>query len=131
MPRMNAIPPLPTQAHFKSVSYETLATSWLTSDGWEVLLPVIDHGKKTDLVVADDLNYYRIQIKSLETNNEEVVVSNMWGDVAIDFIIYFSKTGNWGYIIRPFRENSKKLNAKGHIRFHQHPVNFLKAFKKI
>ncbi len=92
MPRMNAIPPLSTKFHFKSISYETLAASWFTSAGWEVLLPIIDHGKKTDLVVADDQNYYRIQIKSLETDNEKTTVCNMWGDVAVDFIIYFGSS---------------------------------------
>ncbi len=131
MPEMNAIPPLPTKKHFKSISYETLAASWFTSIGWEVLLPIIDHGKKTDLVVADDSNYYRIQIKSVETDDEKTFVHNSWGDVAIDFIIYFSKKGDWGYMVRPFSECRKKLNSPEHIRFHQHPKNFLKAFNKI
>lgn len=128
---MNANPSLPTKRHFKSISYETLAASWFTSAGWEVLLPMIDHGKKTDLVLADNSNFYRIQVKSVETDDERAFVQNMWGDVPIDFIIYFSKTGNWGYIAQPFKRKRKRLNSPGHIRFHQHPTNFLKAFSKM
>ncbi len=131
MPKMNVIPPLPTKTHFKSISYETLAASWFTSGGWEVLLPMIDHGKKTDLVLSDDSNFYRIQIKSLETKEEQVFVHNAWGDVSIDFVIYFSRVGNWGYILCPFQEKKKLLNSPDHIRFHQHPKNFLKAFDRI
>ena len=131
MPRKNAIFTSPEKQHYKQISYETLAASWFTSDGWEVLLPIIDHGKKTDLVIADDLNYYRIQIKTLESSSEDILVDNKWGDVNIDFIIYFSRTSNWGYIMRPFTEDRKKLNSPGHIRFHQHHKNFLKAFDKI
>ncbi|MCU7805990.1 MAG: hypothetical protein KZQ96_22670 [Candidatus Thiodiazotropha sp. (ex Lucinoma borealis)] len=125
MPRMNTVPSLTTKFHFKSISYETLAASWFTSAGWEVLMPIIDHGKKTDLVVADDSNYYRIQIKSLETNDEGVFINNMWDDANINYIIYFSRIGNWGYIVHPFNQKRKRLNSPGHIRFHQHPKNFL------
>ncbi len=131
MPEMNAPIPLPTRQFCKSISYETLAASWFTSIGWEVLPPIIDHGKKTDLVVADDSNYYRIQIESVETDDEKAFIHNSWCDVAIDFIIYFSKKGNWGCMICPFPECRKKLNSPDHIRFHQHSKNFLKAFNRI
>lgn len=131
MPIKNANRTTPAQLHYKHVSYETLAASWLTNDGWEVLMPLIDHDKKTDLVIADDSNYYRIQVKSINSNDENFVVENKWGDKKIDYVIYFSMFGNWGYITRPFRECGRKLNAPDHIRFHQHPVNFIKAFDKI
>lgn len=65
--------------YYKNVSYETLAAGWLSGGGWEVLMPLVDHGKKTDLVVADDSNYYRIQIKTIDTNDENIMVENMWG----------------------------------------------------
>ena len=54
-----------TLAAHKQLSFENLVAAWLLSDGWEVLIPAIDHGKKTDLVVADDSNYYRIQVKQM------------------------------------------------------------------
>jgi len=120
-----------TLAAHKQLSFENLAAAWLLSDGWEVLIPAIDHGKKTDLVVADDNNYYRIQVKSIQSNDESIKVENKWGDVKIDYVIYFSRTGPWGYITPAFEENRKPLNSSGHIRFHHNQINFLKAFKKI
>lgn len=96
-----------------------------------MLIPAIDHGKKTDLVISDGRDYYSIQVKSIESDNESIKVENKWKGVKIDFIIYFSRTRNWGYITPAFEENRKHLNAPGHIRFHNHPKNFLKAFSKI
>lgn len=119
--------------HYQSQSFENLAASWFTADGWEVLVPVIDHGRKTDLVVSDGTVYYRIQVKSLETADENVEVTNRWsdGDAHIDYVIYFSRTSHWGYIIKPFKQHQKKLNTEGHIRFHQHPKHFSQAFARI
>lgn len=120
-----------TLAAHKQLSYESVVAAWLLGDGWEVLIPAIDHGKKTDLVVADDAHYYRIQVKSIDSNDESIKVENKWKGAKIDYVIYFSRAGEWGYIMPAFQENSKRLNAAGHIRFHAHPTNFLKAFKKI
>lgn len=117
--------------HYKNISFETQAASWLLNDGWEVYQPMIDHGMKTDLLIADGTKHYRIQIKTLESNNEDVVVQNMWGDANIDFVIYFSKNANWGYITKPFEEPTKPLKSEGHIRFHQHQKPFAKAFESI
>ena len=33
-------------AAYKHISFENLVAAWLMSDGWEVLIPAIDHGKK-------------------------------------------------------------------------------------
>lgn len=115
----------------KQLSYEQLVAAWLLSDGWEVLVPAIDHGKKTDLVIADDNHYYRIQVKTVESNHDSISVENKWGNAKIDYVIYFSRTAEWGYITLAFSDNKKRLNSPDHIKFHQHPVNFLKAFKKI
>ena len=117
--------------YYKNVSYETLAASWLSGGGWEVLMPLVDHGKKTDFVVADDSDYYRIQIKTVEGDNENTLVENKWGEEQIDFVIYFCRTADWGYIAPAFQARKKRLDAEGHIRFHQHPKNFLKAFAQI
>ena len=57
MPVKNSSIKLQTLAAHKQLSYENLIAAWLLGDGWEVLIPAIDHGKKTDLVVADDNNY--------------------------------------------------------------------------
>jgi len=71
-----------TLAAHKQLSFESLLAAWLLGDGWEVLIPAIDHGKKTDLVVADDNRYYRIQVKSIQSANESTTVENKWqGDL--------------------------------------------------
>lgn len=131
MPVRNAAIKETTLAAHRQLSYENLLAAWLLGDGWEVLIPAIDHGKKTDLVVADDNLYYRIQVKSLQSANEGVSVENKWQGAKIDFVVYFSVQGEWGYITPAFPEGSRPLNSPGHIRFHKHPNNFIKAFKKI
>lgn len=65
-----------TLAAHKQLSYEQLVAAWLTGDGWEVLIPAIDHGKKTDLVISDGDSYYRIQVKSIESDDESIKVEN-------------------------------------------------------
>jgi hypothetical protein len=87
--------------------------------------------EKTDLVIVDDENFYRIQVKSVQTYNESVRIDNKWQGARIDYVVYFSTVGEWGYITPAFAEASRPLNAPGHVRFHKHPTNFLKAFKRI
>lgn len=120
-----------TLAAYKQLSYEYLAAAWLLKGGWEVFKPLIDHGRKTDLLISDGINNYRIQVKSIASNNESIVVNNKWKGAMIDYVFYFSRTGEWGYITPAFFEEQKPLNSLGHIRFHQHPSSFLKAFTKI
>ena len=131
MPVRNAEIKQTTLTAHKQLSFENLLAAWLLSDGWEVLVPAIDHGMKTDLVVADDNRFYRIQVKSLQTTHEDVNVENKWKGVKIDYVVYFSMEAEWGYIAPAFSEESRPLNSPGHIRFHKHPTNFLKAFKRI
>jgi len=131
MPVRNAELASTTLAAHKQLSYENLLAAWLLGDGWEVLIPAIDHGKKTDLVVADDSRYYRIQVKSLQSDSEDAVVENKWRSAKIDYVVYFSIAGEWVYITPAFPEERRPLKSPGHIRFHKHPTNFLKAFKKI
>jgi hypothetical protein len=131
MPVRNAPIKQTTLAAHQQMSHESQVVSWLMSDGWEVLVPAIDHGMKTDLVVADDNRFYRIQVKSLRSGNEDVHVENKWHGVKIDYVVYLSIEGEWGYVTPAFTEESRPLKSKGHERFHKHPKNFLKAFKKI
>ncbi|GGX90432.1 group I intron-associated PD-(D/E)XK endonuclease [Vogesella alkaliphila] len=131
MPVLNSnIKPASLAVH-KQLSYEQLLAAWLSSAGWEVLIPAIDHGKKTDLVIADDDHYYRIQVKSIESNDESCYVENKWKGVNIDFVVYFSRTAEWGYIAPAFSEARRRLDHPSNVRFHQHPKHFLKAFSKI
>lgn len=130
MPVRNAILKEQTLAAHKQLSYENLVAAWLLSDGWEVLIPAIDHGKKTDIVIADDSRFFRIQVKSIESSDESIFVENKWKGQKIDYLIYFSRTGEWGYITPAFEANRKLLNSPGHVRFSKHQSNFLKAFKR-
>lgn len=131
MPVRNAEIKQTTLAAHKQLSFESLLAGWLVGDGWEVLVPVIDHGMKTDLVVADDNRFYRIQVKSLQSKNEDITIENKWLGVKIDYVVYFSIEGEWGYITPAFLEKRKALRSPDHIRFHKHPTNFLKAFRRI
>lgn len=122
---------LDAKKYYQNTSFEIEVCSWLLRDGWEVFQPFVDHDSKTDLLISDGNNFYRIQIKTIETNDESVFVQNMWGEVKIDFVIYFSKSAGWGFIMKPFTQNKKRLNAEGHLKFHQHPKPFIKAFNNI
>jgi hypothetical protein len=46
MPIKNSNLKQQTLAAHKQLSYENLVAAWLMGDGWEVLIPAIDHGKK-------------------------------------------------------------------------------------
>lgn len=131
MPVRNAEIKQTTLAAHKQLSFESLLTAWLLNDGWEVLVPAIDHGMKTDLVAADGDCYYRIQVKSLQSSNEDVCVENKWSGAKIDYVVYFSIEGEWGYITPAFTEENRALKSPGHIRFHKHQTNFQKAFRRI
>lgn len=120
-----------TLTQYKNHSYEFLLLSWLLHGGWEVSKPSVDLGLKTDVLILDGKTSYRLQVKCLDSIDENVMVENKWGDVEINYVVYFSKNADWGYIAHPFKEKHKRLNSSDHIRFHQHPKNFLKAFNKI
>lgn len=50
----------------RNVSFEDQVGSWLLKSGWQVFYPKSDHGHKTDLLVSNGPNFYRIQVKTLE-----------------------------------------------------------------
>lgn len=129
MPTKTVVPSIPAQKTYKSISYETLLASWFLQDGWEVFMPLIDHGMKTDVLISDGSRFYRIQVKSVESLDDDISVESQWGNVDINYVVYFSRLGNWGYITPPFR-GRRKLNHQEHIWFHQHPKNFIKAFDR-
>lgn len=115
--------------HYKSISYETMLASWLLQDGWDVFMPMIDHGLKTDVLISDGDYYYRIQVKSLESSDESTLVQDQWHGANIDYVVYFSRCASWGFIAKPFK-GKRAVNHREHIRFHQEPTNFAKSFKR-
>lgn len=121
----------PALAAHKNLSYELILSGWLTGFGWEVLKPLVDHGRRTDLVIADDEGrYYRIQVKTVQSRDESTRIDNRWHGARLDFIIIFSTKADWGYIAPPFTEASRRVNDPAHIRFHGHSKSFRKAFEK-
>ncbi len=115
--------------HYKSISFETMLAGWLLQDGWDVFMPMIDHGLKTDVLISDGENYYRIQVKSLDSNDENTRVKDQWHGANIDYVVYFTRCGNWGFIASPFK-GTRRVNHQEHVRFHQHPKNFARAFRR-
>jgi hypothetical protein len=120
-----------THQALKNTSFESRVVSWLMQDGWQVFLPVLDHGHQTDLLISDGPNYYRIQVKTVEASGENHVVHNQWKDSNVDLVIFFARNSNWGYIAPAFNEEKKPLNADGHRKFEINKNSFLKEFHKI
>jgi hypothetical protein len=82
-------------------------------------------------MIADDTDYYRIQVKSVQTRDPHVRVENKWQSAKLDNVIYFSTLADWGLITPAFPEASRPLDAPNQVRFHAQRTNFLKAFKKV
>lgn len=80
--------------------------AWLLGDGWDVLIPAIDHGEKTALVVDDDSRYYRIQVKGLQSDSEDAVVENKWRSAKIDYVAYFQLPASGGTSLLHFPKNA-------------------------
>jgi len=122
--------PSKTKQFFENISFENLVEAWLIRDGWQVYKPHVDHGAKTDVLISDGNLYYRIQVKSVDSGDENTVVKPMWAKSDnIDFVIYFSKKAPWGYITPAF-SSPRKLKKPQHLRFHQEARNFIKAFER-
>ena len=116
---------------YQNHSYEYLVLSWFLMAGWEVSKPSVDLGRKIDVQILDGRKPYFIQVKSLDTVDDNIVIENKWKGSDIDYVIYFSKRADWGYIIPAFSEEKKYLKDSEHIKFHPHPKNFLKAFTRL
>ena len=131
MPRRMVATKKRTHQALKNSSFESRVVSWLMHDGWQVFIPILDHGHKTDILISDGLHYYRIQIKTVEALGEDHVVENKWKDSNIDVVVYFARNSTWGYVTPAFTQNKCKLNADGHKRFNQTRKEFLNAFHEL
>ena len=72
-----------------------------------------------------------IQIKTADAGAEDQWVESKWKDSHVNFVVYFARNSNWGYVVPAFSTNRSKLNAEGHIKFADNQSEFLKAFQKI
>ncbi len=115
----------------KNSSYESMVVSWLMQDGWQVFLPVLDHGHQTDILISDGPNYFRVQVKTVSANGNDHVVHNQWKDSNIDCVVYFARNSNWGVIAPAFEEDSRPITHDSHVRFNQRKKEFLTAFHKL
>jgi len=128
VPRRLTETKLQTHQAMKNTSFESMVVSWLMQDGWQVFLPVLDHGHQTDILISDGPNYFRIQVKTVGASGNDHEVHNQWNDSNVDCVVFFARNSNWGYITPAFEEKKRKLNQNGHKRFEQNKKEFLKAF---
>ena len=105
----------------KNSSFESMVVSWLMQDGWQVFLPVLDHEHKTDILISDGPNFFRIQVKTINAIGEDHIVLNQWTGSNLDCVVFFARNSNWGYVAPAFTEESRPVNKK----------DFLKTFHKL
>lgn len=130
MPRRLTKTKTETHQALKNSSFESIVVSWLMQDGWQVFLPVLDHGHQTDILISDGPNYFRVQVKTVAASGDDHEVHNQWKDSNIDCVVFFARNSNWGYISPAFKEEKRPLNHAAHQRFEQCKIDFLKAFHK-
>ncbi len=131
MPRRMTATKDGTHQNLKNISFESTVISWLMHDGWQVFTLILDNGHQTDILISDGPNYHRIQVKTLEASGEDHIIENRWKDSHVDVVVVFARNSTWGYVLPAFEQNTRKLNADGHIRFNGTKNEFLKAFHKL
>ncbi|MDG6778596.1 hypothetical protein QCB44_07755 [Thiomicrorhabdus sp. zzn3] len=117
-----------THRAMKNTSYESMVVSWLMQDGWQVFLPILDHGHQTDILISDGPSYYRIQVKTVEASGDDHSVHNAWENSHVDVVIFFARNSNWGVIAPAFTEKKRPLNHPEHRKFAQTRKEFLREF---
>ena len=117
-----------THQALKNTSFESMVVSWLMQDGWQVFIPILDHGHQTDLLISDGPNYYRIQVKTVEATGDDHTVMNCWEGSNVDVVVYFARNSNWGVIAPAFQEKKRPLNHQEHKKFQQNKKEFLREF---
>lgn len=131
MPRRLTQTKAGTHQALKNTSFESMVVSWLMQDGWQIFLPVLDHGHQTDILISDGPNYFRIQVKTVDASGDDHIVENKWKESNVDVVIFFARNSNWGYITPAFDENKRPLNHMSHRKFVQGRKEFLKEFHQL
>ena len=130
MPRRMTQTKTGTHQALKNTSFESKVVSWLMQDGWQVFLPVLDHGHQTDILISDGPNFYRIQVKTVQASGEDHVVENKWESSNVDVVIFFARNSTWGVIAPAFEEKRRPLNHMSHRKF-VGKKEFLKEFHQL
>ena len=120
-----------TEAVLKNVARESEVVHWLMYDGWQVFVPMLDNPHKTDVLISDGPNYYRLQVKTIEAKDASQELENLWKDSYVDIVICFARNSGWGYVMPAFEEDCCSLNSDGHEWFEQKRNSFLKAFHRL
>ena len=80
----------------------------------------------------EGVDYFRIQIKTVEASGEDHLVENKWEDSNVNYVIYFARNSTWGYIAPAFDDKKRPLNHREHARFETNSrTQFLKELHKI
>jgi hypothetical protein len=109
-------------------SFEFLVATWLMKAGWQVFWPLLDAAHCVDLIASDGEHSHRLQVKSLESQDEHQLVKNCWNGRRLDYLIYFAQRSNWGYVCPAFETNQKRLDDARHLKFIKNEKSFLAAF---
>ena len=120
-----------THQTLKNTAYESTVVSWLMHDGWQVFLPILDHGHQTDMLISDGPNYYRIQVKTVGAGDGEPSIQNNWKDSNVDVLVVFLRDSNWGVIAPAFSEDRRPVEHEQHRKFEQNKKSFLLEFHKL
>jgi hypothetical protein len=120
-----------THQALKNTAYESMLVSWLMYDGWQVFLPILDHGHQTDMVISDGPQFFRIQVKTVEAKGEDHWLQNSWKDSDVDIIVVFVRNSNWGVVGPAFSTKRQRLNHEDNHRFQIDRKDFLKEFHKL
>lgn len=131
MPKLQSLPSEGTLKYQRNVSFEDQVGTWLLKCGWQVFYPKSDHGHKTDLLVSNGPNFYRIQVKTLEKADCHQWVQNKWQGSGVDYVIYFVHHEGFGYVCRPFTASRMRLCKLSHVRFKANDEDFCRAFETI
>lgn len=100
-------------------------------DGWQVFLPILDHGHQTDMVISDGPHFFRIQVKTVDAKGEDHWLQNSWKGSDVDIVVVFVRSSNWGIVGPAFASNRRRLNHEDHHRFKIDRKAFLKEFHKL
>ena len=120
-----------TKQFHQNASFEVLVAHWFVQADWQVFTPLFDHGHQTDLLVSDGPNYYRIQVKTVESTSDDLELENRWEDSDVDYVVVFARNSNWGVVLPAFTEKKLKLKDTQGVKFERKRASFMKAFHSL